>query len=76
LNSDLIQVFSDLDNKDEKLNGFKLINRVAEGHPPVATREKLSNVMQDDPVNYILTTAPPRDDGVDYNVWTEDVFSR
>jgi len=72
----MIQVFGDLDTKDEILNGFKLINRVAEGHPPVATREKLSNVMQDDPVNYILTTAPPRDDGVDYSAWTEDVFSR
>jgi len=72
----MIQVFGDLDTKEEIALGFKLINRVPEGNPPVAVREKLANVMQDEFVNYILTTAPPRDDGVDFSVWIEDVFSR
>ncbi|MDP2434761.1 MAG: hypothetical protein Q8P67_03370, partial [archaeon] len=69
----MIQLLGDADTKDEILNGFQLINRRADG---VATQERMALVLSEPDVSYILTTAPPQADGVDYTVWTEDVFSR
>jgi hypothetical protein len=63
----------DADTKDEILAGFKLINR---GDDAVTREERMSNVLEEHFVNYLKTNAPAKDDGYDYVVWTEDVYSR
>jgi len=72
----MIRVLGDADTKEEVLNGFRLINKLPETARPVAVREKLSQVMKPDDIEYIFRTAPPEGDGVDYSRWTEDIFSR
>jgi len=72
----MVKVFGDADTKDEVLYGFRLINRIPENHPTVATREKLSLLLEDNYINYIFDNSPPLQDGTDYAHWTEWMFSR
>jgi len=72
----MVKVFGDADTKDEIIAGLKLINKIPDGAPPVASREKLTRLMEDHYVNYIFDTAPNLQDGVDYSAWTETMFSR
>jgi len=37
----MVQIFGDADTKDEIIAGLKLINRVPEGSPPVALKNKM-----------------------------------
>ena len=69
----MIHLFGDADTKDEILNGFQLINRRADG---IATRERMALVMVAEDVDYIVSTAPAKGEGSDYDTWTEVVFSR
>jgi len=72
----MVKVFGDADTKDEILYGFRLINRIPENHPPVANRQKLSILLEDDYINYIFEHTPTLQDGCDYAHWTEWMFSR
>jgi len=72
----MIRVLGDADTKEEVLFGFRLINRLPETGPTVAVREKLSQVMTPEDIEYIFRTAPAQGDGVNYASWTEDIFSR
>jgi len=72
----MVQVLGDSDTLDEVIAGFKLINRVPEDRPPVATPQKLSKVMEDQFVEYIMTTGEPLEDGIDFIQWTQQIFSR
>jgi len=72
----MVKVFGDLDTKDEIVYGFRLINRLPENHPPVANREKLAILLEDNYLDYIFLHAPPLQDGVDYSHWTDWMFSR
>lgn len=57
--------------KDEIQAGFKLVNRGAD----FATDEKM-DLLTDDELAFIKSTAPPKGEGWDYTAWTEEVFSR
>jgi len=43
----MVQVLGDSDTLDEVILGFKLINRVPDGHAPVASPVKMSKLMED-----------------------------
>lgn len=67
----LVGAYGNTENKEEIINGFRLINR-----GEVALPEKLKRVMEDPDVDYITQTAPKKDKGYDFVAWCEDVFSR
>lgn len=68
----MINVYGDADTKDEILAGFHLINR-GEEHSPL---DRLQDVLSEEDVQYITTTAPNVEGKYDYRVWVEDVYSR
>lgn len=72
----MVKVFGDADTKEEVVYGFRLINRLPDNHPPVANKQKLSLLLEDQYIDYIFGNAPPLQDGVDYNHWTEWMFAR
>jgi len=72
----MVQILGDSDTLDEVILGFRLINRVPDENPPVATAQKLSKVMEDQYVEYIMNTGQPLEDGIDFVQWTQDIFSR
>jgi len=72
----MVQILGDSDTLNEVILGFRLINRVPEEKPPVATAQKLSKVMEDQFVEYIMTTGETLEDGVNFVQWTEQIFSR
>jgi len=72
----MVQVLGDSDTLDEVISGFRLINKTVESAPPVATIHHLSQVMEDQFVQYIMETGTPCDDGIDYVNWSQEIFSR
>jgi len=72
----MVQVLGDSDTLDEVIAGFKLINRVPDDNPPVATSQKLLKVMEDQFVEYIMTTGEPLGDGIDFVAWAQQIFAR
>jgi len=72
----MVQVLGDSDTLDEVILGFKLINRVPDDEPPVASPVKLTKVMEDQFVEYIMHTGQPLGDGIDFVQWTQQIFSR
>jgi len=72
----MVQVLGDSDTLDEVIFGFKLINRVPDGAPPVASPVKLSKVMEDQFVEYIMSTGQSLEDGIDFIQWSQQIFSR
>lgn len=58
-------------SKDEIEAGFKLVNKGAD----YATDDKM-DLLEDDELAFIKSTAPPKGDGWDYTAWTNEVFSR
>jgi len=72
----MVQVLGDSDTLEEVILGFKLINRTQDGAPPVAIPAKLSQVMEDQFIAYIMETGHTLEDGIDFVQWTEQIFSR
>jgi len=72
----MVQVLGDADTLDEVISGFRLINRVPDERPPVASPQKLAKVMEDQFVEYIMQTGQPLEDGIDFIQWTQQIFSR
>jgi len=72
----MVQVLGDSDTKDEVVLGFRLINRCPEEKPPVASPKNLSKVMEDQFIEYIMSTGQSLEDGVNFVEWTEQIFSR
>jgi len=72
----MVQVLGDSDTLEEVIAGFKLINRTPDGQPPVATPAQLSKVMEDQYIEYIMTTGQTLGDGIDFVQWTQEIFSR
>jgi len=72
----MVKVFGDADTKDEIVYGFRLINRLPENHAPVANRQKLSLLLEDNYIDYIFHNSPSLQDGCDYAHWVEWMFSR
>jgi len=72
----MVQVLGDGDTKDEVISGFRLINRLPDDQPPVASPEKLGKVMENEFISYIMETGETLGDGVDFVQWTEQIFSR
>jgi len=72
----MVQVLGDSDTKDEVVLGFRLINRCPEEKPPVASPKNLSKVMEDQFIEYIMSTGQQLEDGVNFVEWTEQIFSR
>lgn len=68
----MINVYGDADTKDEILAGFHLINRGEENSP----LDRLQDVLSEENVEYITSTAPQVDGKYDYKSWVEDVYSR
>jgi len=72
----MVQLLGDSDTLDEVILGFRLINKTPEGQPPVASPVKLSKVMEDQFVHYIIETGHTLGDGIDFVQWTQQIFSR
>jgi len=72
----MVQVLGDSDTLDEVILGFRLINKLPEEQPPVASPAKLSKVMEDQYIQYIMETGQTLEDGVDFVQWTQQIFSR
>jgi len=68
----MIHLLGDTDSKEDVLAGWALIAR----GEPIVKVDRLELTVPTEVTEYIQQTAPKKDDGYDYNAWTEDVFSR
>jgi len=68
----MIHLLGDSDTKDEVLNGFVLINR----GKPYLVMEHMDAVVPKEDTEFILKTAPKKDEGWDYSAWVDEVFAR
>jgi len=68
----MISTLGDTDTKEEILAGFKAINRNQDFADPTLC----GNVMPDDIVKYISTSAPAKGKGTDYTTLVNELFAR